>query len=182
MTFGAPAHMDLAYPDRLPLIPEATRTPVRWESVEDVARISEKASPEVGWALKLACLTGLRRADLLRLSWSHVGEFAIEMSTGKSRRKKTAVVPLYAELRELLAVIPRRSPVVLTNSDGHPWKSGFSSSWNKVMLAAGEKTLHFHDARGTFATKPTSPVSASAKTLKCSHGRKTRWRGSSIAT
>ena len=128
------------------------RSEIIWGS-EDLARVGAKASPEIMWALKLACLTGLRRADLLRLSWSHVGELAIEISTGKSGQKKTAVVPLYGELRELLAEIPRRSPVILTNTEHHPWKSGFSSSWNKAMIAAGEKTLHFHDARGTFATK-----------------------------
>lgn len=128
------------------------RSEIIWGS-EDLARIGAKASPEIIWALKLACLTGLRRADLLRLSWSHVGDLAIEISTGKSGRKMVAVVPLYGELRELLAEIPRRSPVILTNTEHHPWKSGFSSSWNKAMIAAGERTLHFHDARGTFATK-----------------------------
>lgn len=120
---------------------------------EDLARLEKTASKEIMWALRLACLTGLRQTDLLKLSWSHVGELSIEIRTGKSGGTKTAVIPMYADLKSLLAAIPRRSTSILTNSDGHPWKTGFGSSWNKAMKAAGEEVLHFHDARGSFATK-----------------------------
>jgi integrase len=130
----------------------SNRAEIIWRP-EDVARVEQKASPEVTRALKLACLTGLRRGDLLRLSWSHVGEHSIEIATGKSRHRKTAVIPLYSELRDLLNEIPKRSPVILTNTEGKPWKTGFGSTWTKTMASVGEKALHFHDARGTFATR-----------------------------
>jgi hypothetical protein len=72
------------------------------------------------------------------------------MRTGKSGQKRTALVPLYGELRELLAEIEaytaeraarwaqekRKVPGalnILTNTEGQPWKTGFSSSWNKAM-------------------------------------------------
>ena len=53
------------------------------------------------------------------------------------------------------AEIPKVSPIVLTNSDGHPWKTGFGSSWNKALIAAklNDADLHFHDFRGTAATR-----------------------------
>ena len=132
----------------------ADRSEIIWHD-NDVQQLAKTASPEVLWALKLACLTGLRQADLLRLSWSHVGGLAIEIRTGKSGEQRTAVIPLYAELKALLAEIPRRATTVLTNTDGRPWRSGFGSSWNKAMTKAfGEDgNLHFHDARGSFATK-----------------------------
>jgi len=136
----------------IPNLYSSDRSEIIWTD-EDLARLAKTASPEIMWALRLAALTGLRQADLLKLSWSHVGDLAIEIRTGKSGQKRTAVVPLYAELKALLAEIPKRSTMVLTNTDGHPWKSGFSSSWNKAMKAAKEEDLHFHDARGTFATK-----------------------------
>lgn len=129
------------------------RSEIIWTQ-PDIERLLAKSSREIGWALMLACLTGLRKGDLLRLSWTHVGELAIDLATGKSRGRRTATVPLYAELRNLLAEIPKRAITVLTNSDGHPWTvGGFSSSWNKTKIAIGEETLHFHDARGTAATK-----------------------------
>ncbi|MDD3446540.1 MAG: tyrosine-type recombinase/integrase, partial [Zavarzinia sp.] len=109
--------------------------------------------PEVFMAARLASLTGLRQSDLLRLSWSHVKDYSIEIRTGKSGGKKTTLIPLYGELRDFLATIPKRSTRVLVNSAGQPWKSGFGSSWNKTMKAGKFGGLHFHDLRGTAATR-----------------------------
>jgi integrase len=85
-----------------------------------------------------------------------VGEDAIIVSTGKSRHRREAIIPLYQGLRDVLARIPRRSPVILTSSKGRPWaKDGLSSSFDKakaVAWPAGDD-LHFHDLRGTAATK-----------------------------
>jgi integrase len=106
----------------------------------------------------VGALTGLRQSDLLTLKWSQVSDLAIERPTRKSRRRKkkpkVAIIPMYGELREFLATIPRQGEFVLTNSRAQPWK-GFGSSWNKAMHTAGlhDRDLHFHDLRGTAATK-----------------------------
>lgn len=44
---------------------------------------------------------------------------------------------------------------VLTTAERIPWKSGFGSSWNKALIAAGlnDADLHWHDFRGTAATR-----------------------------
>jgi len=131
------------------------RSDVIWTE-EDIARLKASASPEIGHAVDLAASTGLRLGDLLRLSWSHVGEDAIVIATGKSRHRREAVVPLYDELRAVLARIPKRSPTILTTSRHTPWtKDGFGSSFNKAKKRAGmgEGGLHFHDLRGTAATR-----------------------------
>jgi hypothetical protein len=67
---------------------------------------------DVGHAVDLAAHTGLRLGDLVRLSWSHAGEDAI---TGKSKHRRTAIIPLYDDLRVVLANIPKRSTTILTN-------------------------------------------------------------------
>jgi integrase len=111
---------------------------------------------EIIHAVDLAATTGLRLSDLLRLSWSHVGEDAITITTGKSKHRREAIIPLYDELRDVLARIPKRSTTILTNSRGHPWKAnGFGAAFNRAKIAAGmsERDLHFHDVRGTAATK-----------------------------
>jgi len=44
----------------------------------------------------------------------------------------------------------------LTNSRGRPWRSnGFGTAFNRAKIAAGmnDRGLHFHDLRGTAATK-----------------------------
>jgi integrase len=76
--------------------------------------------------------------------------------TNKSKHQREAIVPLYDDLRAVLAAIPKRSTTILTNSMGRPWKvAGFSGSFNRAKIAAGlgDANLHFHDLRGTAATR-----------------------------
>jgi integrase len=117
----------------------------------------EKFCPaEIDHAVDLASHTGLRLSDLLRVSWPHVGEDAIRFSTGKSRGRREAIIPLYDELRDVLARIPKRSTVILTNQRGRPWKAnGFGTAFNRAKIRAGmhDRDLHFHDLRGTAATR-----------------------------
>lgn len=119
----------------------------------DLVRLADHASPEIMQAARLAALTGLRQGDLLRLSWSHIKANSIEIATGKSARRKTTLIPLYGELRAYLATIKKRATTVLVNTDGVPWKTGFGSSWGKACERAEIEALHFHDLRGTAATK-----------------------------
>lgn len=127
------------------------RSDVIWTE-DDLKELEKFASPELMWAARLAMHTGLRQGDLLRLSWSHIKKDSIEIRTGKSREKKTAEIPIHDELRALLDEIPKRSTVVLTSTDKRPWKTGFGSSWGKAVKAA-KIDKHFHDLRGTAATK-----------------------------
>lgn len=129
------------------------RSEIIWTD-EDLAQLRTVASEDVMHAVDLAVATGLRKEDLFRLAWSHVGEDAIVIATSKSRFKIEAVIPLHDELRALLKRIPRRSTVVLTNSRSLPW-TNIDSSFRPAVKDAGlkEKGLHFHDLRGTAATR-----------------------------
>lgn len=131
------------------------RSEIIWTDA-DVALIKETCSAEIANAVDLAGHTGLRLSNLLRLSWSHVGDDAIVLTTGKSRHRREAIIPLYGALRDVLACIPKRATTVLTSSRRRPWTTdGFGSSFNKAKIDAGmsEQYLHFNDLRGTAATK-----------------------------
>lgn len=128
-----------------------SRSEIIWTDA-DIEHLKQTCSKEVGWAVDLAAHTGLRLGDLMKLSWNHVGEDAIVVRTGKTRSE--AIVPLYDALRDVLSRIPKRSTIILTNSKNRPWK-GFGASFTKAKAIAwpqGEN-LHFHDLRGTAATK-----------------------------
>jgi integrase len=133
----------------------AERSEIIWTD-GDIAALKKTCSEEVAYAVDLASHTGLRLSDLLRLSWSHVKEDAIEFGTGKSRGRREAIIPLYDELRGVLARIPKHSPTILTNSRRRPWKpAGFGTAFNRAKIRASmnDRDLHFHDLRGTAATK-----------------------------
>jgi integrase len=128
-------------------------------------------TPQLIDGIWLAALTGLRRQDLVSLTWSQVGEFAIVKRALKrsARKRRFATMPRIPELDDLLAELrtrPRQPGVdeVLVNSRGLPWTGdGFGGSFNRVRDHAGivhvdqesgeEKRKHLHDVRGTFVTK-----------------------------
>jgi len=131
------------------------RSEVIWTDA-DIAQLKHTCSVEISFAVDLASHTGLRLGDLLRLCWSHVGKDRIEITTGKSKHRRQAIIPLYHSLNAVLAAIPRRSTTILANSHHRPWtRDGFGSSFNKAKIAAGlaDRDLHFHDLRGTAATR-----------------------------
>jgi len=131
------------------------RSEIIW-TTSDVLHIKKTCSPEIADAIDLAGHTGLRLGDLVRVAWSHVDEDAIVLPTGKSRHRREAIIPLYGALRKVLARIQKRATTILTNSKRRPWTvDGFGSSFNKAKIAAGmsDGDLHFHDLRGTAATR-----------------------------
>lgn len=140
----------------IPHLHKSNRADVIW-TPEEMQVLLAHASVEVGWVVELAALTGLRREDLLRLSWSHVhlDRSFIELKTGKSRGRRTVLIPITDEMRSLLEKIPKRATTVLTSSKKRPWTGdGFGSSWWKTLQDAGlgDSDLRFHDFRGTAAT------------------------------
>jgi integrase len=134
------------------------RSEIIWTDA-DIAQLkrAKACSAEIAHAVDLAAHTGLRLGDLLRLGWSHVGDDAIVIATGKSNQRREAIIPLYDGLREVLVRIPKRSPTILTSSRGRPWKkvNAFATVFVRVKTAAGmaDRDLHFHDLRGTAATR-----------------------------
>lgn len=131
------------------------RSEIIWAE-SDIAQLKKTCSADVGHAVDLAAHTGLRLGDLLRLSWSHIGEDAITISTGKSKHRRTAIIPLYDDLRAVLNSVPKRATTVLSNVRRRPWTAnGFGTAFNRAKIAAdmADRDLHFHDLRGTAVTK-----------------------------
>ena len=121
--------------------------------------------------LRLAALTGFRRADLVSLTWDHIGDVAIVMKAAKTSRgrRNHAQMPRIPSLDALLEELKLRDRAegvntVLVNSFGRSWTGdGFGTSFNRVRDAAqifhvdAETSVsakkHVHDLRGTFCTK-----------------------------
>ena len=150
------------------------RSEIIWTD-DDIAAFTAAAikeeRPHIVDGLRLAAETGLRRADLVSLTWSHLGEIAIvKTALKRSRgRKRRAVVPLTDSLQALLAELRTRYRAegvdhVLVNSLGRPWSGdGFGGSFNRIRDIANivhldqdggpARKKHLHDVRGTFCTR-----------------------------
>jgi len=129
------------------------RSKIIWTEA-DIVALKRACSPEISQAADLAACTGLRLGDLVCLSWVHIGDGAITIRTAKSKHEREAIVPLYDALRSVLAGIPKRATTVLTNSLGRPWTvNSLGCTFSAAKNAAGLTDLHFHDLRGTAATR-----------------------------
>lgn len=129
----------------------ADRADIIWTD-DDLNRLIAEASKEVGWAVRLAAETALRLGDLVALPWGAVGAEGIVWRTGK--RKRQVVIPLTPAAKALLAEIPRKATVILTNTRGRAWtKDGLKTMIREAQKDAGITGLHFHDIRGTAATR-----------------------------
>lgn len=134
---------------------ENDRADIIWTDA-DITHLKKTCSAEIAFAVDLAGHTGLRLGDLVRLSWSHIDDDAIVLTTGKSSHRREAIIPLYGALRDVLARVPKRATTILTSSRKRPWTAdGFGSSFNKAKIDAdmSKRDLHFNDLRGTAATK-----------------------------
>ena len=131
---------------------DSDRSEIIWTD-SDIRELTAIGSPELAHAVDLASHTGLRLGDLIRLSWSHVGEDAIVLRTGKSRQRREAIIPLYDELRVVLDRIPKIATTVLTTSRRKPWTaSGLSSAVQRAKAAAkwegkGDQVLYRRSER-----------------------------------
>lgn len=142
----------------------ADRAEIIWTD-DDLAAAQAHANRAVMDAIRLATMTGLRRADLVALTWGEVGDKAIVRVALKSSRgkRRKAIVPIYPQLRVLLDELRGRArakgvETVLTSSAGHPWSGdGLGKRVAEVVAKAKIKhddgrPKHLHDCRGTFAT------------------------------
>lgn len=152
------------------------RDEIIW-TADDVDRFTKAATEDgaehIVDGLRLAAVTGLRRADLVSLTWKQVGEFAIvKTALKKSRGKRRKVaIPRTVELEKVLDDLrdrPRKDGVdnVLVNSRGVAWSGmGYGTSFNRIRNLAKivhieedengkdvERPKHLHDVRGTFCT------------------------------
>lgn len=137
---------------------KVSRAHIIWTEA-DLAALRAVASPPVMQAVELASLTGLRRADLVAVTWEAVGPQMIVWKTSKSRGRARVTIPLLPELRKLLDTLrTERGPggctgPILRNSRGQPWKGdGLASSFDRARTRC-EISKRLHDLRGTYATR-----------------------------
>jgi integrase len=162
------------------LYDDGNRPEIIWtdEEIADfVAVAKQQGRPAVGDAIRLAALTGLRRADLVSLTPAHLREHTIVKRTQKrtKRRRPAAAIPRLPELNALLEELSTRQRhpecnTILVNDKGISWKPDeLTRAVQQVrdhlglvyldyddLDETGEpraRPKHFHDLRGTFITR-----------------------------
>ncbi|HQR23123.1 MAG TPA: site-specific integrase [Burkholderiaceae bacterium] len=125
---------------RITLLPERNERHVYLTPAE-VQRLAAKCQPEVGDAVRLAALTGLRRSELLRLRPSDLRDGALLLDA-RTKSGRPRLVPLPPEA---LRIARARLPWTI---DAYQLRAGFESARKAARLPH----VRFHDLRHTYAS------------------------------
>lgn len=147
-----------------PWIYHVDRSDIVWTASE-LEAVCKSADPELQLAILVAAYSGLRQGDLLRLTWSAVGDEKIIRRTSKKRR--VVHIPITPALRQVLDLCKaaagdvqdeKLQALTVLTKNGKPWKaSTLNKGWQAARAAAaaeipGLKDKRWHDLRGTYAT------------------------------
>jgi len=118
-----------------------------------------REAPHLLPIVTLALNTGMRRGEILNLSWDMIdlvnGFIFLGSKDTKTGQKRE--VPLNDAAREVLEILSEQRnadvPWVFPSPDNpsHPL-TDIKFSWHSALVRAGVKDFHFHDLRHTFAS------------------------------
>lgn len=135
---------------------EVDRSEIIWAS-SDREAFNEIAPEWVKRILCVACETGLRPGDLVKLTTAHVEKTPLgrRLRVRTNKRKRLAHIPITPELARVIDATPQGRLLILTNANGnaltpHRASEGVRQWRDKAQLSSD---LRLYDARGTAATR-----------------------------
>ena len=137
---------------RMGRLHKSNRAHIIWteDDHDKMAGVNTVLGKRMAWAMRFACLTGLRRSNLVAIPYEAIKGNYFDWITNKTHRR--VIIPILPELRALLDEMPETSGPILRGAKGEPMTpDGFSSNFEAVTAIA-KVDKNIHDARGTFAT------------------------------
>jgi integrase len=141
---------------KLPRLYRVDRSEVVWTSADREA-INSIAPNWVKRLLCIACETGLRPGDLIKLTWASV-EYTPQGRRLRVRTKKRgrlAHIPITPALAQVIDATPQDQMLILTNASGGPLTEHRASEGLRQWRdkAGLSRDLRLQDCRGTAATR-----------------------------
>lgn len=156
-------------------IQSRTRLPTRAE----FELVYRHAPPMLQCAMDLAELTSMDRGSIIKLDRAACGEDGITYTRPKTKRRapRPIIIEWSAELRAVVkrakAIRPEFRQAIIATRSGEPFTpSGFSTIWQRAMVAAEATAkaeglefarFHFHDIRALSITETEDLVEASQR-------------------
>lgn len=128
---------------------------LRWLTREEYRRLLDASSPAIRDFVRLACNTGLRKGEILALTWSQVdfGRAIMTIEAAQSKSRKRRSVPLN---REALAALKSRAAAcdgsVYVFCHGQHRITDIKKGFGAACRRAGLSDVTPHTCRHTFAS------------------------------
>jgi integrase len=129
---------------------------VRYLSPDEEKKLLAAAEPALRTVILVACLTGMRRAEMVSLRWSQVDLHSRVIVLTKTKANRVRRIPINDELAALLDPIREGTKPEghVLRRDGKPWSPHtLSIVFARTAKAAAIADLHLHDLRHDFATR-----------------------------
>lgn len=125
-------------------------------SVEQINALLEAARDDFRPVIATALNVGLRKGDILKLTWKNIDLQNRTIHLIESKTQKERWIPVNAQLFEVLNALHDGTKTgddyVFTNRNtGKPFVS-FYPLWYKSLAKAGLKRFHFHETRHNFGS------------------------------
>jgi len=129
----------------------------RWLTVGEARTLLNNLTGRYREIVEFALHTGLRKSEILNLSFSNVDLFR-KVIIVKGKGGKIRTIPLNqiaaAILKERFKIRHVESNLVFADRNGNPiQKTLLKNTFKKALKASGIKDFTFHDLRHTFATR-----------------------------
>ncbi|ETW96592.1 MAG: integrase [Candidatus Entotheonella factor] len=128
----------------------------RYLSEEEEERLLAQCKPHIHRVVVAGIHTGLRRSELLSLTWGAVNfeQRIVTVRAGYAKNHEARSVPMSSRLTETLEPIRIDNPdaPVFLNSRGQPYRD-VKTAFNSAVERAGIQDFTFHDLRHTFASR-----------------------------
>jgi len=142
------------------MLPEENER-VRWLSLQEEERLLEFCSDWIRPVVVAAVETGLRRGELLRLTWADIDRGRRQIRVEYSKNHSVRYIPTSRRLEGTLDSLnpfvgpEGPCPFVFVNAEtGRPFEEGgVSHAFMRAARSAGLKNVRFHDLRHSFASR-----------------------------
>lgn len=119
---------------------------VRYLTLEEIGRLLKKLALHILPVVICALYTGMRKGEILALTWRDIDFRNNIIHVGKSKNHERRDIPMAPQVKEVLLAIEKKEEKIF-------WNIGdFKKAWWAALRRAGIKDFKFHDLRHTFAS------------------------------
>jgi integrase len=131
----------------------------RYFSKVEIDKILSVASPYMKKVIKILLYTGIRRSELVFLTWDDVDftnkRIIIQSKPGfHTKSYKPRSIPMNKELERTIMDLPQKGKFIFDKGNGEPLYTPdfYSAEFRKLLIEADIKGATLHSLRHTFAS------------------------------